>query len=106
MNWAVYGALILGFLAVAAALVFLAIRLLRAWRDFKRLRRHIARERGRLADLGERTAGSAARALDTSELDASLQRLRFALARFALLREAIDEVTGTFGRLTAVYRRK
>ena len=32
VNWAVYGALILGFLAVAAALVFLAIRLLRAWR--------------------------------------------------------------------------
>ena len=106
VNWAVYGALILGFLAVAAALGFLAIRLLRAWRDFKRLRRHIARELGRLADLGERTAESAASALDTSELDASLARLRFALARFALLREAIDEVTGTFGRLTAVYPRK
>ena len=106
MNWAVYGALILGFLAVAAALVFLGIRLLRAWRDFKRLRRHVARELGRVADLAERTAESAARALDTSELEASLARLRVALARFGILREAIDEATGTFDRLTAVYPRK
>ena len=79
---------------------------LEAWRAFKRLRRHLARELGRLADLGERTGESAARALDTSDLDASLARLRVALARFALLREAIDEATGTFGRFAAVYPRK
>jgi hypothetical protein len=106
VNWVVYAALILGFLAVAAGLVFLGVRLLEAWRAFKRLRRHLARELERLADLGERTAERAARALDTSELDASVARLRVALARFALLREAIDEATGTFGRVAAVYPRK
>jgi hypothetical protein len=106
VNWAIYATLAVGFLAVAAGLVFLAVRLLEAWRAFKRLRRHLGRELERLADLGDRTAESAARALDTSELDASLARLRVALARFALLREAIDEATSTFGRFAAVYPRK
>jgi hypothetical protein len=106
VNWAIYAALAVGFSAVAAGLVFLAVRLLEAWRAFKRLRRHLARELERLADLGERTAEASAHALDTAELDASLARLRVALARFALLREAIDEATGTFGRFAAVYPRK
>jgi hypothetical protein len=106
VNWAIYAALAVGFSAVTAGVVFLVVRLLEAWRAFKRLRRHLGRELDRLADLGERTSESAARALDTSELDASLARLRVALARFALLREAIDEATGTFGRFAAVYPRK
>ena len=106
VDWAIYAALAVGFLAVTAGLVFLVVRALTAWRAFKRLRRHLNRELGRLADLSEHTAESAARALDTSELDASLARLRVALARFALLREAIDETTGTFGRFAAVYPRK
>jgi uncharacterized membrane protein YcjF (UPF0283 family) len=106
MDWAIYAALAVGFLAVAAGLGFLVVRVLDAWRAFKRLRRHLGRELDRLADLGERTAENAARATDTSELDASLARLRIALARFALLREAIDEATGTFGRFAAVYPRK
>jgi hypothetical protein len=106
VNWAIYAALAVGFSAVAGGLVFLVARALEAWRAFKRLRRHLDRELERLADLGERTAEASARALDTSELDASLARLRVALARFALLREAIDEATGTFGRFAAVYPRK
>jgi hypothetical protein len=106
MDWAIYAAHAVGFLAVAAGLGFLVVRVLDAWRAFKRLRRHLGRELDRLADLGERTAENAARATDTSELDASLARLRIALARFALLREAIDEATGTFGRFAAVYPRK
>jgi uncharacterized membrane protein YcjF (UPF0283 family) len=106
VDWVIYAALAVGFLAVAAGLGFLAVRLLEAWRAFKRLRRHLGRELDRLADLGERTSENAARALDTSELDASLTRLRVALARFASLREAIAEATGTFGRFAAVYPRK
>jgi uncharacterized membrane protein YcjF (UPF0283 family) len=106
VNWAIYAALAVGFLAVAAGLVFLVVRVLKAWRAFKRLRRHLGRELERLADLGERTAESTARALDTSELDASVARVRAALARVTLLREAIDEATGTFGRFAAVYPRK
>jgi len=106
VDWAIYAALAVGFLAVAAGLGFLVVRVLDAWRAFKRLRRHLGRALARLAALGERTTESAARATDTSELDASLARLRVALARFALLREAIDEATGTFGRFAAVYPRK
>jgi len=106
VDWAVYAALIVGFLAVAGATAFLVVRLLQAWRAFKRLRRHLARELDRVADLGERTAEKAGRALDTSELDAGLRSLRFTLARFAVLRAAIDEATGTVGRFAAVYPRK
>ena len=106
VDWVVYAALIAGFLTVAAGLVFLVVRVLQAWRAFKRLRRHLARELTGLADLGERTAESAARALDTAELDATLARLRVTLARFGVLRAAIDEATGTFGRFAVVYPRK
>jgi alkylation response protein AidB-like acyl-CoA dehydrogenase len=106
VDWAIYAALAVGLFAIAAGLVSLAVRALEAWRAFKRLRRQLGRELERLADLGERTAESAARVLDTSELDASLARLRVTLARFALLREAIDEATGTVWRLAAVDARK
>ena len=71
VNWAIYAALAVGFLAVAAGLVFLAVRLLEAWRAFKRLRRHLRRELGRLADLGERTEESAARGQSGQAIHAS-----------------------------------
>ena len=106
VDWVVYAALILGLLAIVTGLVLLVIRLLQTWRAFKRLRRHLARELNHLADLGERTAEGAARALDTAELDATVRHLRVTLARFALLREGIDEAAGTFGRVAAFYPRK
>ena len=104
--WTIWTALIVGGLAVLAALAFLAVRILQGWRTLKRFRRHLGKELGLLADAGERTAEAAARATDTSELDHSLGRLRITLARFALLREALDEATGAVGRFTAVYPRK
>ena len=100
-NWLIYAALLAGALAIFAALLFLAVRILEAWRDFKRLRRHVAKELDRLADAGERLADSAARASDTTRLEQRVDHLRATLARYAVLREAIDEVTGTFGRVTA-----
>ena len=105
-SWAVYGTLIVAALAVAGALAFLVVRILQAWRTLKRLRRNLGRELHRLADLGEATVEKAAAASDNSRLDATLSRLRVTLARFAVLRTAIDEVESTFGRLTAVYPRK
>ena len=93
-------------LEVLTALGYLAVRMLQGWRTLKRFRRHLAKELGRLADAGERTAEAAARATDTTDLDQSLSRLRVTLARFAVLREAIDEATGAVGRFTAVYPRK
>jgi uncharacterized membrane protein YcjF (UPF0283 family) len=106
VDWAIWTALIVGALAVLAGLGFLGVRSLQGWRTLKRFRRHLGKELERLADAGERTAEAAARATDTTELDQSLGRLRVTLARFALLREALDEASGAVGRLAAVYPRK
>ncbi len=105
-NWLIYAALIAGALAIVGALALLAVRALQAWRSFKRLRRHVAKELDLLADLGEATADKIARASDTKELDRSLASLRVSLARLAVLREALDEVSDTVGRVTAFAPRK
>jgi hypothetical protein len=106
VEWTIWTALIVGAFAVLAALGYLGVRILQGWRTLKRFRRHLGKELAQLADAGEHTAEAAARATDTTELDQSLGRLRVTLARFAVLREALDEATGAVGRLTAVYPRK
>jgi hypothetical protein len=105
-NWLIYAALGIGALAILGALALLAVRALQAWRSFKRLRRHVARELDRLADLGEATADKVARATDTEELDRSLASLRISLAQLAVLREALDEVSDTIGSVTAFVPQK
>jgi hypothetical protein len=105
-NWAIYGALIVGFLAGSGALVVLLVRVLETWRAFKRLRRGIGRELERLADLGEATADKLGTAADTAKLETSLAQLRVGLARFAVLREALDEAQDTFRRLAWIYPSK
>jgi len=105
-NWLVYAALIAGVVAILGALALLAVRALQAWRSFKRLRRHVAKELDRLADLGEATADKVARATDTEELDRSLASLRLSLAQLAVLREALDEVSDTVGSVTAFVPQK
>ena len=105
-NWAIYGALILAFLAVSGAAALVLVRGLRAWRDLKRLRRGIARELNRLADLGEVTADTLGAATDNAKLETSLSRLRVDLARFAILRRAIDEVDDLFQRVAWVFPRR
>src|SRR4051812_4691906 len=89
VDWAIYGALIAGFLAVSGAIAFLVVRVLQALRTVKRVRRHTAKELTRLADLAEQTADKVETATDTAELTRSLGRLRVTLKRFALLREAL-----------------
>jgi len=106
VDWAVYGALIAAALAVGGAAAFVVVRGLRAWRDFKRVRRTLVRELERVAEAGERTAAAAERAGDTAELTAALGRLRVTLARFAVLRSAIDEVSDSVAGFTALYPRK
>jgi hypothetical protein len=105
-DWAIYGALIAGFLAGMGALALLLVRVLGAWRAFKRLRRGIGRELERLADLGEATADKLEAATDNAELESTLSRLRVDLARFAVLRQALDEAQDTFRRFALVYPRK
>ena len=106
VTWTIYVGLGAGVLAVVGGAVFLTVRILEARRTLKRLRRHVDRELDRLDDLGRRTSESAARAADQEKLTRSLDRLRGALAQLAVLRSALDEAAGTFGRLTAVYPRK
>jgi hypothetical protein len=72
----------------------------------KRFRRHLAKELQRLADLGEQTVEKVETATDTADLNESLGRLRVTLARFAVLRAALDEATNAVTRVTAVYPRK
>jgi hypothetical protein len=106
VDWAVYGALIASFLAFSGALAFVVVRILQAWRALKRLRRHTAKELDRLADLAEQTADKVGTATDAADLTESLTRLRVTLARFAVLREALDEATAAFTRVTAFYPQK
>src|SRR5947207_14540159 len=105
-NWLIYAALIVGALAILGALALLAIRALQAWRSFKRLRRHVAKELERLADLGEATAEKVALATAAEELDRSLASLRVSLAQLAVLRAAVDEVSDTVGSVTALVPQK
>jgi hypothetical protein len=106
VDWAIYGALIAGFLAVGGAVAFLVVRILQAWRTFKRLRRHLGHALEAVAESGQRTADAGARAGDTTRLQDSLGGLRRTLAEFAVLRQAIDEANDTFGRFAAVRPRK
>jgi hypothetical protein len=106
VTWTIWAALIVGGLAVLAALGFLGVRLLEGWRTLKRFRRHLGKELDGLADAVERTSQAAERATDRTKLDRSLGRLRVTLARLAILREALDESTGAVGRFTALVPRK
>jgi len=105
-DWGIYGALFVGFLAGTAAIVFLVARFLESWRTFKRLRRGLARELERLADLGEATADRLEASSDTAELETSLSRLRVDLARLAVLREALGEAEDAFSRYALVLPRR
>jgi len=101
-DWLVYAALSLGVLAVLAALVLLAVRVLQAWRSFKRLRRHVFKELDRVAEKAEAEVDTMESVSDTEELDRSLSKLRVSLAKLAVLRAAWDEATA----FTALIPRK
>ena len=102
-DWAVWGALIFALAAGVAALVLLFRRTRAAYRDFGRTQRTVSREIDELTARGEATAARAETAAgDTSELQASLERLRVSLAQLAVLTEALDEVDGMLARAAAV----
>jgi hypothetical protein len=106
MDWAIYGALIVGFLAFVGGVVFLVVRISQAWRAFKRFRRHFTRELDNLYDAADRTARAMERASDQTKLEEAVARLRPTLAQFAVLRAAFAEATAAYGRVTAVVPRK
>jgi site-specific recombinase len=100
-DWAVWGALILGFLAGTAALAALAVRARAAWSDVKAAHLTAIRRLDELIAKGETTADKIAAAGDTAELQDSLVRLRVSLARLAVLRDALDDARAGFRRVTA-----
>ena len=106
MDWAVYGALIAGILVFLAAAAFVAVRALQGWRTLKRARRHLAQSLEALADTADHTGEIVERISDQRELEGSLARLKIALRQLNVLRAAVDEVTDSAGRVTAVYPRK
>jgi hypothetical protein len=105
VDWAIYGTLIAGFIAIAVGLGFLIVRVLETWRMFKRFRRRLGKELLRVTELADVAAEKAARS-DQQKLEASVDRLRRALAQLAVLLGALDEVGETFGRVAGVYPRK
>jgi hypothetical protein len=105
-DWALYGAVILAVLSAISALAYVVTQALLAWRALKRLRRRAFKEVDRLVELADTATTKAEHAADSTRLQAHLSRLRITLARFAVLRRALDEVTETVGRVTAVYPRK
>jgi len=106
MDWTVYGALIAGILAFLGSAALLAVRVLQGWRTLKRARRHLAKSLEALATSAEHTGEIVERISDQRELEGSLARLRLATRKLNVLRAAIDEVTGSVGRIAAVYPRK
>src|ERR687884_177911 len=106
MDWTVYGALIAGILVFLVAAAFLAVRVLQGWRTLKRARRHLARSLAGLAASADHTGEIVERISDQRELEGSLARLRLAVRQLNVLRAAVDEVSGSVGRVTAVYPRK
>jgi uncharacterized membrane protein YcjF (UPF0283 family) len=105
MDWTIYGALIAGFVAIAVGIVVLVRRALDAWRAFKQLTRRLSEELEQLAAVAEKTSATAERVGDQRRLDESLRRLRTTLARFAVLRNALDEANETFSRFALVPRK-
>ena len=106
MDWAVYGALIAGILVFLAAAALFAVRALHGWRALKRARRHLARSLEHLAATADHTGEIVERISDQRELEGSLARLQVAVRQLNVLRAAVDEVTDSVGRVTAVYPRK
>jgi hypothetical protein len=101
-DWLDYGALIGGALTILGGLALVTVRVLQAWRSFKRLRRHVFRDLDRLAEKMEAALDRVDSVSDTGELQRSLASLQTSLARLALLREAFAEATS----FTALIPRK
>ncbi len=99
-DWAIWGALGVVVLAGTAALVLFAVRARQAWRDARDTPRDILSRLDDFSRKAEAVAERVAAASDTTaELEESVERLRVSLARLAVLRAALDEATGTVGRV-------
>ena len=87
---------------------FLVVRLLQAWRAFKRLRRHLGKELDRLADARPRqTADERGPRVRPDEARRRASAGCASRSRSSpCCAGAVDEATDAFGRFTALYPRK
>ena len=106
-DWAIRAALIVVLLAGIAALVLFAVRARRAWRDARDMVPDLLQRLDEFSHKAEAAAEKIAATGDTTaELEGSVERLQVSLAQLAALRAALDEATGTVGRVTAYLPRR
>jgi L-fucose isomerase-like protein len=99
-DWAIWGALIVILVAGTAALALFVLRARQAWRDARDTPRDVLRRLDEFSRQAEAVAEKVAATGDaTTELESSIERLRVSLAQLAVLRAALDEATGTVGRI-------
>jgi hypothetical protein len=90
---------------IGAVVVFR--RGLTLWRDLKRGGKALVEGLDGLGRKLERTSAAAAGlGAATARPEPSIARLQVSLARFAVLRSAVQDVQDAVGRVTAVYPRK
>jgi hypothetical protein len=105
-DWAIWGSLILVFLAGVAALALVVVRSRGAWREVRDTGGDTVRRLDELTVKAEATADRLETAGDTAELQESVGRLRVSLAKLAVLRNALDDVHLSVARVAAVVPRK
>ena len=106
-DWAIWGTLIFGFVAIAWGLARLARTVVALVGDMGRLRRALFEALDVVADAAERAADRAdALGPKAERLNASLDRLAVSRRRLAVLQAGWDEVGGVIGAITAFYPRK
>jgi len=106
-DWAIWCALIVVAGAGIAALALFAVRARQAWRAARDTPQNVLRRLDEFSRKAEAVAEKIAAAGDaTVELEGSIERLRISLAQLAVLRAALDEATGTVGRVAAYLPRK
>jgi hypothetical protein len=105
-DWAIWGSLIVVFLAGVAALALVVVRSRAAWHDVRYTGRDTVRRLDDLTVKVEATADRLEAAGDTAALQESVGRLRVSLAELAVLRDALDDVHLSVAGVAAAVPRK
>ncbi|HEY7420447.1 MAG TPA: hypothetical protein VH541_00435 [Gaiellaceae bacterium] len=106
-TWAIWAALIFGFVAVVAATVHVGRSLLALWRRINRTQRALFDQLDALANAAERAADrTESVGAGTERLTVSLDHLARSRRRLAVLQTAWSETADSVATVTAFYPRK